>query len=465
MSLVLNLKSLNTTPVATEISDDIVAGANLNRVASFPTKMVEMLAVNPDLKPLVRYFMTKSSGGVVTLHSMLPYQRVSIRLQGENANANISRQTLFVAISCNKNEYDAKNTDVHVISENNLAMSELSLESNNTFNGIVVVGSPIENYIPYNKDSWTRPHADSTVGQIANKNTLDIFFKLQSLANDLQDSEIDIDPEETRKKMQALWARYEADQQTLVNKNFLVKSNLIYSDSNALAPVTTPFQFTTSANPFLDARKLYGSKEAGASYAPVISLVYATGVITPKEVNEVTGYKYGQYAVASKRGEIITVPQEAKATTLETTTRELSVYDSSGRNTNVELTVNDITRNNNIVKRSNNLAELPAGTAVKVTGRLALRVKQEKCLAVQFRISDVEWTTEGRTSNSDVSADLSTSLEGAEEMFSSLNDIQNEVDVVETLQHEDAQPIVDQNSTDSEQAEPLKAETGGKAHF
>lgn len=468
MSFTLNLKSRNTTPVATEISDGIVAGANLNRVPSFPTKMVEMLAVSSDLKPLVRYFLTKASGGIVTLHCMMPYQRIGIRLSGENNQANISRQTLFVALSCNKNEYDAKDSNVHVIKENNLAMSELSFESNNTFNGVVVVGSPIENYIPYNKDSWTRKHADSTVGEIANKNTLDIFFKLQNLAETLKDPDTETDPEEIRNEMLKLWTRYENDEKMLIEKKFLVKSNLIYSDPNAIAPITTPFQITTSSsNPYLDSRRLYGSREAGASYAPVISMVYATGIITPKEVNEVTGYKYGQFAVNSKRGEVISVPAEAKATTLESTTREVSVFDGSGRNTTVELTVNDIRRNNDVVKRSNNLAELPAGSPVKITGRLSLRIKQEKCLAVQFRISDVEWTTEGRMSTTDVNADLNTSLEGAEELFSSLNDIDNNVDNVEALQHEDSQPTVEQTQDEmnEQQTQPSQSDTGGKAHF
>jgi hypothetical protein len=461
----LNIKALNTAPVATEIADGNVAGANLNRVSSFPTKMVEMLAVNPDLKPLVRYFLTKASGGIVTLHAMLPYQRPSIRINPENGQANINRQTLFVAISCNKNEYDAKNTSVHVISENNLAMSELSFESNNTYNGIVVVGSPIENYIPYSKDSWTREHQGSTIGQIANNETLNIFFKLQDLSASLQNTEIEVDPEEVRNQMASLWARYEANEKTLIEKNFLVKSNLIYSDSNALAPVTTPFAFTTSStNQYLDARRLFGSKEAGASYAPVISKVFASGVITPKEANEVTGYKYGQTGVTSKLGNVVIVPEDAKATTLETTTRELSVFDGSGRNTNIELTVNDISRNNKIVKRSTNLAELPVGSQVKVTGRLSVRVRQEKCLAVQFRISDVEWTTEGRSSHSDMNPDLNTSLENAEEMFASLDGIANEVENVEALKNEEAQPTAEATPNPN-QDQPLQSETGGQAGF
>lgn len=460
----LQLKGRNTSPIATEIADVQVAGSNLVQESAFSTKIVEMLQVVPDLKKLVRYFLTKSPQGIVSLHAMLPYHRVGVRLNGENNRPNIVRQTLFVAVNCNKNEFDTKDQGVHVISESNLAMSELSFESNGTYNGIVVIGSPIENYIPFNRDTWLQEFKESTVGEIANDLTLKTFFELQELSASLHNAEETRDPEEIRGLMAKKWKKYTDNEAMLVAKNILVQSNLIYADSCTFAPVTTPFQNTGSANPYLNAKKLFGSVEAGASYAPTVSLVCASGVITPKEADDVTGYKYGQYAVSSKRDEIVTVPEDAKATTLETTTRELMVYDGSGRTTNLQITVNDITRNNNIIKRSSRLAELPAGTHVKANGKLTLRLKQEKCYAVQFRMSDIEWTTESRSSASDVNANLQTSFDNTDDLF---EDLMQHTDNVTLLQDQEAtSPNLPEFIEDGEDHTAQADQgTGGQAGF
>lgn len=456
------LKSKNTAPIATEIADQLVAGSNLVQESTFSTKIVEMLAISQDLRPLSRYFLTKSPSGIVSLHSMLPYYRISMRI-GENNRPTLSRQIVFVAVNCNKNEYDTKDQGVHVISENNLAMSELSMDNNGTYNGVIVVGSPIENYIPYSRDVWLKEFKESTIGQVANDLTLKIYFDLQELAASLQNADEVRDPEDIRKEMAKKWDKYVKNEEALKERNVLVKSNLIYADSCAFAPITTAFQHTSSANPYLDAKHLYGSVEAGASYAPTISLVTASGIITPKETADVTGYKYGQYAVNSKRDEIIIVPKDAKATTLETTTREIVVHDGSGRTANLELTVNDITRNGNIIKRSSRLAEIPAGTPVKVNGKLSVRVKQEKCLAVQFRLSDVEWTTENRSSSSNVNADLTTSFDESEALFdemlnSNVTALQDTPSVAANTDNLDLD-IDDQPKADAQ------SETGGQAGF
>lgn len=457
------LKSLNTSPIKTEISDELVAGSNLVQTSAFPSKMVEMLAVNPDLKGLIRYFLTKSSSGIVSLHKMVPYHRITVRLSPDNKTSKIVRQTIFVAVNCNKNEYETKANNIHVISESNLAMSEVSVESEGTYNGIIVVGSPIENYVPFNKETWLQPFNDSTVGEIANNLALKTFFDMQALAESLQNSEEERDPEDIRKDLQKKWEKYVANEEILIQKNYLHKSNLIYADSCALAPVTTAFQHTTSANPYLDSRKLYGSLEAGASYAPTISSVIAFGVITPKEADDETGYKYGQYAVNSNRRDgVVTVPEEQKETTLETTTREILVYDDSGRSTCLQLTVNDISRNNVIYKRSTNLASLPAGTPVKALGKLSLRYKQEKCLAVQFRISDVKWTPDNQSTTSDVSANISTNFENVEELFDDLisQDL-NLLQDVDSVSPSDNPNLEDLDST----TESLDSNTGGQAGF
>ena len=462
----LQLRSKNTAPIATQIADPIVAGANLANTSTFSTQMVELLAVAPSLQNLVRYFLTKSPSGVVSLHAMVPYQRMSLRRNNDNGRPTIQRTTMFVGINCNKNEYDTKEQGIHVISENLLAMSELSLESGGTYNGVVVAGSPIENYIPYNVETWTKPFKDGTVGQVANDLTLNTFFKLQALAMSLNDENLEVDSDKVHEEMTVLWNKYVNSEQALVSKNILVKSDLLYANSCSLVPLATVFQHTTSdVNPYLDSRKVFGNANAGASYAPTISVVCASGVITPKEADEVSGYKYGQVAVSSNRDEIVVVADEAKPTTLETTTRELAVHDGSGRTAFMQLTVNDLQRNGKIIKRSTNLADLPVGTAVKVNGTLSLRTQREKCLAVKFRISDAEWTTEGQTSSlSAMTANFQTNFDDAEALFDNLIE-GTDTDSVDTsvLEQIASEQRQDQQAEESEQAP--QANTGGVAGF
>ena len=457
----LNIKSMDTAPVKTLLVEPVVAGANIASASTFSTKIVEQLAVFGDLKGLARYFLTKSPQGIVSLHVMLPYQRISLRRNTNNAKPTVQRTTMFVAVNCNKNEYDSTDNNVHVISESNLAMSELSFNSNKTYNGIVVVGSPIENYIPFNVESWQKVHNGQKIGDIANNLAMKTFYDLKALAKSLNDEESEVDAEDVQAQMKNIWERYVNSEQDLVNKNILVKSDLIYADSNSLVPITTVFQHTVSdTNPALDSRRVFGSVEAGASYAPNISSVFASGVITAKEVDEVSGYKYGQFSVNSKRNEVVTVQEEAKATTLETTTREIAVHDGSGRVAYMQLTVNDLQRGDTIIKRSSNLADLPVGSPVKVNGTLTLRTQREKCLAVKFRISNTEWTTENRSSASAV-ADISNSFADmdADSMFAGISDIPT-VNVAPTEEQQAEQQELEQPT---EQAQP--SNTGGVAGF
>ena len=460
----LNIKSENTAPVKTLLVEPVVAGANLATVSTFSTKIVEEFAINTDMKNLVRYFMTKSAQGIISLHVMVPYQRLSLRRNAEGTKPSVQRTTMFVAINCNKNEYDSEDNNVHVISESNLAMSELSFNSNKTFNGVMVGGSPIENYIPYNAEAWFMKHGDTTIGEMANNLTLSTFFEIKKLIASTQDEESEVDAEEVHGKVKNLWERYLKSEQSLVDKNILVLSDLLYADSNSLVPITTVFQNTISDTNFaLDSRRVFGSKEAGASYAPNISFIFASGVITAKEVDEVSGYRYGQYAVTSKRDEVVTVLAEAKATTLETTTREIAVHDGSGRVAFMQLTVNDIKRDNRIIKRSTNLAELPVGTPVKANGSLTLRTQRAECLAIKFRISNVEWTTENRSSSTAV-ADISNSFsEGdSDTLFAGIADLPT-VNVKEPEQQQQAEEL---QQSDAELQQPVdQGQTGGKAGF
>lgn len=403
-----NLKATNTSPISTGIIEPLVAGANLAQSSSFSTKMTELLYMTPAIKDLARYFMTKSNSGVVSLHCMVPYQRISTRMS-DNNRPTFQRPVVFVGVNCNKNEYDTKESNIHVISENALAMSELSFNSEGTYNGVAVIGSPILNYIPYSLEVWGAPMGDSTVGQKANELVLSSFFKMRDLVAEMSHEDFKGDAQAILDDIKKEWLKYELNEKTLVKKEYLVESNLIYADSCALVPLTTCFAITTSStNRFLDSRRIYGSVEAGASFAPMLSLMSLTGVITPTEAEPISGYKYGQYAVNSKRDEVVVVPADKKADTLETCTREILVYDSSGRNTPIQATLNDLTRNGKPVKRSSLLADLPSGSVIKAHAKLNIRNRKASCLAVTFRASIYEWTTEGRTASAEINSNLAT---------------------------------------------------------
>lgn len=410
MSL-FNIRHRDTSPVHTGLNDPVIAGANLVQNSDFPTKIHEDLIVVPSLLKLARYVMTKSPKGIVSLHFMVPYQRVGVRFQDNQAR--LQPTTIFVMLNCNKNEFNTKETGVHVISDSTLAMAELSYNSEGTYNGVSVNGSPTVNYIPANFTSWTKPYKDSEVGAFINQQVLDIFFELKELAKEIGDEEdIDVLPEETRALMEEKWNEYLTAEQNLVKKGYLVESNLIYADASGLRPITSCFQNTKSrTNRYLDASKVYGTIDSGASFAPDTSMVYSVGTITPTHEEPISGYQYGIYAIGSKKDDVQVVSEDQKATTLETCTREILVYDASGRSCPLQVTVNDIMRSSKPVKRAQNLASLAVGTSIMVTGKLAIRVKQQGSLAVSFRISDPTWTTTGRSNANEVNASMVTELD------------------------------------------------------
>lgn len=453
----LNLKQSDTSPISTGIADPIVAGANVASNSTFPTKLVELVHIVPNMQAMVRYFLTKSPTGIVSLHCMAPFQRISTRVNA-NQRSVINTTNIFIGINCNKNEYDTKEAGIHVISESNLAMSELAFNCERTYNGVVAIGSAVDNYIPYNVAEWTKPleykGEPSTVGAVANKVVLDTFFKLKKLMADLQNKDLDLNPDEVKSQMEVVWNKLQANEQVLIQKGILVLSTLMYADSNAFTPVTAPFANTTSQNKYLDHKHLFGSMQAGASFPPVISLVMLSGIITPTEAEPVSGYSYGQYDVASKKGEVVVVSEANKPDTLETTTREVSVYDSSGRACAFQMTVNDIRRNENIIKRSSNFMQLPTGTAVKAVGKLIVRVKQPNCLAVNFRVSVEDWTTEGRSNSNEVNTVLSTY---ADTTFGN-DDDEDAFALLQNVETTHLQPTTAEDETQSEQSSELETQ-------
>lgn len=407
-----NIKNQDTSPLHTNIVDKMVAGSNLAQTSDFPTKIHEDLGLaNSSLLKLARYVLTKSPKGIITLHQMVPYQRVSLRFDGKVAR--LQPTTVFVMLNCNKNEFKTKETDIHVISDSTLAMTELSYNSDSTYNGISVNGSPTLAYIPRNFEQWTKPYGNSEIGIEYNNVVLNIFEDIRKLLADIkaiaEEDPTSEDIQDLEKDIVTKWEKYLKQEAALIERGILVESSVIYADSSSIRPITTCFQNTRSrVNKFLDSQHVYGSIEAGASFAPETSMIVAVGTVTATHEEAVSGYQYGTYAIDSNKNSVNVVAEADKPTTMETCTRELYVTDSSGRPSPVQLTVNDLRRNDQIVKRTANLASLAVGTSVIATGKLAIRVKEAGSLAVSFRISDPVWTTSGRTVSNEVNAALST---------------------------------------------------------
>lgn len=402
-----NLKNRDTSPIHTELKETTIAGANLAQSSSFPTKIHDEVFIPKKLKDLCRLFLTKSSKGVISLHQLAPVIRVGHRIV--NNKPQISRSLYFIAISCNKNEFDSTQADVHVYKDSTLSMLERGFEADAPFNGFSYNGSPSNGYIPRNLEVWEKPFEGTTLGNYLNMLAMNTFFNIKELQSKLDDSESEVDAEVANTQIQQYWDRYENFNNQMIERGLLVASDFVYVDASSLRPIITCFQDTTSrTQKYLNADFMYGTSEAGASYAPDTSQVVGYGIVTATQAEPDSGYQYGQFSVNSKRGEVTTVAEADKATTLETCTREIAVFDESGRSATMQLTVNDIARGQNPIKRSSNLANLAVGSSLMVTGKLQIRSKGiQGSYACNFRVTEPNWTTVNSASASSVNTDLS----------------------------------------------------------
>lgn len=406
--MLFNLKTQDTSPIQTDLKEVAIAGANLASSSSFPTKIHDEVFIPKKMSNLSRLFLTKSNKGIISLHQLAPVIRIGHRII--NNRPQIAQSLYFVAISCNKNEFDSTQADVHVFKDSTLSMLERGFDPESPFNGFSYNGSPSNGLIPRSAEAWTKPLDGMTIGEYCNKLTLRTFYEIKALQEQLNDSENDVEEEVVTASIAEKWHAYQAFTDSVMKKGILVASDFVYVDASSLRPIITCFQNTTSrTQKYLNAEYMYGNAEAAASYAPDTSSVVGYGIITATQAEPDSGYQYGQFNVTSKRGEVTTVAENLKATTIESCTREVAVFDESGRSAVMQLTVNDIARGENPIKRSSNLAQLAVGASVMVTGKLQIRSKGiQGSYAVNFRITDPSWTTVNNTSTSAVNMDVTS---------------------------------------------------------
>lgn len=423
----ISLHDRETSPLHTECTEINHAGLTIN-TSDFPTTVVANLAVNQNLLHLQRLFLTKNKSGVITLHSVMPFENVGISLT--DSRTVLSKVPVFVAINGNSSSYKTKDEKTAVVGNNTPYLVDVVLSPESPYNGINVVGSPTVCLIPVNEDEWKKPtkSGSHSLGKAYNLHVLDIYSKISKLISDLAilQENGDLSEEEVQEyktKMKAYWDNYETLTSKYENQGILVSSTIIYANPSEVTPIISCFQHTTSkSNKFLNSSELYSNQYA--SYAPKTMHISGVGTITASTSNIHSGYNYGQYSLASTSENLIKVPENEKPKTLESCVREISVKDSSGRKADLQIAVYDNRYGDKIVKHSDNLNSISTGTSVNFTGEVTIRRRGKKNLAIDLRISNPTW--HGTTASQSNEVSIGSDIIDTDDLFQTLDDLNNQ---------------------------------------
>lgn len=421
----IKLTSMKTTPLHTANTEPSHAGVAVSRT-DFPTTIIANLAINRSLSSLQRFFLTKNKSGAITMHCALPFEDVG--KSNLDNRTTISKTIVFVAVNANANEYNTKDEKTIVISNNTPHLVDTALDPKSPYNGVNIVGCPATILVPKSLEEWNKAVKDGsqTYGQAFNSRLISYYNEIDRILGkiDSLQKEVGIDEEELtmlNNQINIIWDNYVNLEQSYHNNSKLVESSVIYVNANQFTPVITCFQNTTSSsNQFLDAGKLYGNEHA--SYAPQTMFISGLGHITASDTNIHSGYNYGLYSLASKADNMIVVPEEDKPKTLESCVREIAVKDSSGRISNLQLSMTDKKYGDKIVKHSANLNSVQPGTSVNFTGDLLTRRRAKGSLAIDFRISSPIWHgNSSTTSSNEVNAHYDVAAVSDDDLFESLS--------------------------------------------
>lgn len=343
--------------------------ASINDVQYYPKlsnlKVYNQLSIDKNLKPLVYLYLTIHNK-TITLNKMIPVVKYGV---ATNSGKEVqTKYTSFISLNCDKQLIGK--VDPYV-SDTNVIVTDSLFKDDSPFNGITFTGSIIEGYIPSSVSMWSKYLKDQlTVAEFNNNSVLDIFSQLKTLFADGYKQNED--------KINSLIESYNSLVFKLINKGFLVKSDLFCADQNSILPVIACYQNTVSEDStYLNSHTIYGFNSA---YAPDVSSVTGTGTINNNK-QSINGFVYGQYSMSSTKDNIIIVPDNEKSKTLEVTVREINVD-----NFRLQISVADLGTITGIKKYSSEFESIPVGTEINFQGKIQFRASGNGTLATNIRV-------------------------------------------------------------------------------
>lgn len=377
-------------PIKTTMVDQKTVGAVSARSSLIPSEVALKLKANKTNKHLL-HVIHRASNGVLSLHTVFPFQQVTMGNQGNLNTVNVG--VITPAANSKHERTVGANVDNKAIAFGNSNFAAFARTfASSLLNGASISGNLTETYIPKLNKTWTTPYhtavknlpPETTVGQAINHITLLIWSTLKAIEADTK--LIDSDRE---KKIQQFWNEYQAVFKDWLAREYLDRSVAVYAEPNGVDPDVSAYLGINAPSDELNPSKIY-SQDGETSFLPEVNKGFLTAIILDDETDQDGKFKFGIYKVAAgNREELITLDDEEEiAKTVEVCTRCVQITDGAGNALKIQVRVRDQSYGSDSkpIKLSRSFYNIPVGTPVEIRGKLQFRMVRAGSQAITAEV-------------------------------------------------------------------------------
>ena len=377
-------------PIKTNIVDQKTVGSVSSRSALMPSEVALKLKANKTNKHIL-HVIHRASNGVLSLHTVFPFQQVTM---GTQSNLNTVNVGVITPAASSKHERTVgSNVDNKAIAFGNSNFAAFArLFASQSLNGASLSGNLTETYIPKLLKTWTKPYhttvkhldTNATVGQAINHITLLIWSTLKAIESDTKLVE-----SKREEKIQQFWNEYQTVFKDWLAREYLDRSIAVYAEPNGVDPDVSAYLGINAPSDELNPSKIY-SADGETSFLPEVNKGFLTAVILDDETDQDGKFKFGIYKVAAgNREELVTLEDEEEISkTVEVCTRCVQISDGAGNNLKVQVRVRDQSYGSDSkpIKLSRSFFNIPVGTPVEIRGKLQFRMVRTGSQAITAEV-------------------------------------------------------------------------------